>query len=476
MDAGIRPSERQSIFLSSPADIAIFGGAAGGGKTYALLLEPTRHIDNRDFNSVIFRRTYPEITQSGGIWEDSGKIYPSLGAAQHLGNLEWSFPSGATVRFAHIQYESDLNKYLGAQIALIAFDQLELFSEKMFFYMLSRNRSTSGVRPYMRATCNPDADVWLADFLSWWIAEDGYADLSRSGVIRWFVRGPGEEILWGDTKEELTQQYPNLMPKSVTFVHSSVYDNAALLETDPGYLANLMSLPKVERERLLGDPERGGNWKIRAEAGKVFNRAWYDVVHAQAVGGVVCRFWDFAATEEKQGRKPSSTAGVRMRMTDQFYVEDVTVGTWGPAETMRVFISTTLADLAELAGTGVTYLCRWEEEPGSASKRESYQIRLMLAHAIRDAGINVAVNTEGVRSERDKFERAKPFSQFSEVGAVQIVAGTWNNTWLAHMHNQPSTGQTDVMDATAGAFNTLAFGDYGEKIVVDDSIRVSAGY
>jgi hypothetical protein len=80
-----------------------------------------------------------------------------------------------------------VHAWKGAQITLICFDELTHFSAHQFFYMVSRNRSTCGVRPYIRATCNPDADSWVADFLSWWIdPESGHPIRERAGVLRYF--------------------------------------------------------------------------------------------------------------------------------------------------------------------------------------------------------------------------------------------------------------------------------------------------
>src|SRR5262249_29076661 len=158
----------------------------------------------------------------------------------------------------------------------------------------SRNRTTCGMRPCVRITCNPDADSWLAKFVEWWIDPDtGYPLPERGGVLRWFAR-VNEELAWADGPGELRGRHPGCVPKSATFIPARLDDNPALTTADPGYLANLMALPLVERERLLG-----GNWKIRPAAGKVFNRAWFAVVEAVPAGGEEVRFWDFAATEKK---------------------------------------------------------------------------------------------------------------------------------------------------------------------------------
>ena len=80
---------------------------------------------------------------------------------------EWRWPRGGKLKFSHLQFETTVYDWQGAQITLICFDELTHFSAHRFFYMVSRNRSTCGVRPYIRGTCNPDSESWVADFLSW---------------------------------------------------------------------------------------------------------------------------------------------------------------------------------------------------------------------------------------------------------------------------------------------------------------------
>lgn len=269
------PQER---FLASPADIAIYGGAAGGGKSWALLMEPLRHIANGQFGTVFFRRTTVQVRNEGGLWDESMKLYPLLAAEPKEHVLTWEFPSGASVSFAHLEHDKTVLNWQGSQIPLICFDELTHFSETQFWYMVSRNRSMCGVRPYIRATCNPDCDSWVATFIAWWIdQESGLPIPARAGLLRWFVR-VNNTLFWADTREELAHHAaPNergemvpIPPKSVTFIPANLADNKALMASDPGYLANLMSLPQVERERLLG-----GNWKIRSVAGTFFKRDWF---------------------------------------------------------------------------------------------------------------------------------------------------------------------------------------------------------
>jgi predicted phage terminase large subunit-like protein len=438
----------QETFLATPADIAIFGGAAGGGKTWSILVEPLRYCRNPKFGAVIFRRSYPEIMAEGALWDESRGLYSLFGARPVKGDLFWEFPKGARISFAHLQYEETAENWKGAQIALLEFDQLETFGEQQFFYMLSRNRSVCGVRPYVRATCNPEPG-WLAEFLAWWIDEDGYANLRRAGRLRWFVRA-GEQLVWADTEQELRAQYPELAAKSVTFIPASVYDNKILLEKDPGYLANLQALPLIDRERLLGDPRRGGNWKIKPAAGKVFNRGWFKIVQAVPAGGMVVRRWDFAATEKELNKPdPDFTASCLMlSVNGSYYILDVTAEQMGPAEIDREFENLVRQDAVRFRQEGRRYLSRWENEPGSAGKRESWRMVQRLA----------GIDARGISSSGDKLTRAKPLAAQAEAGNVYLLAGPWNEAFLQHMHAQPEWAHDDIMDAAAGAFQDLMSG------------------
>ena len=437
----IRPQTRQEQFLSSPADIAIYGGAAGGGKTWALLLEPLRHAGNKDFGAVIFRRTIPEITNEGALWDEAAKIYPLLDGKSNENDKQYTFPKGARVSFAHMQHEKDKLSWKSAQIPLIEFDQLESFSASQFFYMLSRNRSMCGVAPYVRASANPEPG-WLADFLDWWIDEEGWAIVERSGVVRWMVR-ENDNTYWGDSKEALQAEHPNSTPKSVTFILSTVYDNQILLDNDPGYLANLQALDYIERQRLLGDGARGGNWKVKPSAGKVFNRAWFEIVDAVPAGVGDVRFWDLAATEKKRDSDdPDYTASCKGRIVNGItYIMDATNEQIDPARTDSTMQNTAAQD-------GKTVSVRFEQEGGASGKRDAHHIVTNLQ----------GYDARGIPPQGDKITRAKPLAAQAYAGNVKLLRGPWNERWLIHMHGQPDLDHDDEMDAASGMYNELTKG------------------
>ncbi len=441
----IRPQQgAQEKFLMSPADIAIYGGAAGGGKTYALLLECLRHVDNPDFGAVVFRRQSNQITNEGGLWDTANNMYIPLGAMPKLSpSPQMVFKSGAKVSFHHMQYEKDKFGWQGSQIPLIAFDELTHFSEGQFVYMLSRNRSTCGVKPYIRATTNPDADSWVAEFLSWWInQETGYPIPERSGVIRYFYRLDGS-FLWGDTVQELVDKYhadPALC-KSVTFIASSIYDNKILLEANPEYLANLNGLDVVEKERLLK-----GNWKIRPSAGLYFKRENIRIV--QTIPGrliSVCRSWDLAATEiTNENKNPDRTAGVLMGRlkSGEFIVLDVIRQAANAADVRRMIVQTAKADRLEYGMHTITL----PQDPGQAGKDQAATyVKALAGYKVRTAPVTGS-----------KINRAVPFSAQWQGGNVLLLAGDWNKEYLQEMEGFPDALHDDMVDASSDAFKQVA--------------------
>lgn len=444
--AGLVPQAGpQAAFLACRADIAIYGGAAGGGKSWALLAEPLRHVGNPGFGGVIFRRTTVQVRNEGGLWDESMRMYPRLGGKPKSHTLEWRFPGGASISFAQLENETTVLNYQGAQIAFLGFDELTHFSETQFWYMLSRNRSTSGVRPYVRATTNPDADSWVAKFIAWWIdPATGLAIRERAGVVRWFARIAGR-LEWADSAAELTAVHPKARPKSLTFIPASLADNAILEAADPDYRANLEALPPVERDRLLG-----GNWKVRAAARTLFRREWFPVVDAVPAGGRVVRAYDLAATEAKSCRDdPDWTASVRVRRVPDpadaragtFYVEAASRLRGTPATVEAMILA-----LATQDGTAVAI--RLPQDPGQAGKAQAATyIRKLAGYDVRAAPVT-----------GDKVSRAGPASAQAEAGNIRLVRGAWNDAFLDELEAFPTGRHDDWVDALADAINELALG------------------
>lgn len=445
----IRPQAgRQEEFLSTSADVVFYGGSAGGGKTYALLLEPLRHVGNKNFSATIFRRNSTDITKQGGLWDEALNIYPLLGArGVQSPNHYFIFPSGMRVAMEHLQYDNTVYGYQGSQIPLIMFDELTHFSWKQFTYMFTRNRSArAGIKPYVRATTNPDPDSWVADFIKWYIdQESGFAIPERSGVIRYFAIWH-DVAIWGSTfnecKELLNKQGapPEMQPKSFTFIRASIHDNQILMTNDPGYLANLYSQDDVTRGQLLE-----GNWKIRPAAGLYFKANQAPIVNI-VPGKInsICRSWDLAATEETaQNKSPDKTAGVLIARLDngKFIILDAKGECLSASAVRQMIRSTANADR-------INYKCNTltiPQDPGQAGKEQAQSYVRFLS------GFNIKTHTVS----GSKIKRAEPFAAQWQAGNVMLLKGDWNRQFVNELVGFPDALHDDFVDAAADAFNDV---------------------
>lgn len=461
------PSERpkpqsgpQRRFAACRADIGIFGGGVYGGKTWSLTTNPLKFIHIPGFNAVTFRRTRPDIRNPGSLWDESLKWYPTDGGEPREAALEWDFPLGTVIKFDGLQHDADALSWKSSQIALLQFDQLEEFSEYQFWYMQSRNRSSCGVIPYTRAGCNPLADTWLADFLQWWWdPETGYAIPARSGMARWMIRW-NDQVLWADmtcpcdtdvktwlwceaaAMAELDLKAPGMgrFARSVAFIRATLADNKIGVAEDPGYEARVRSLSLVEQERLLG-----GNWKIRAAAGLVFDRAWFEIVDAVPVMTKVRgRAWDKAGT----AGGGDWTAGVKGSIglyDNVIYVEDVERGQWGAGDRERVIKQKAEADVRQDPRTVFAV----EQEPGSGGKDSALMTvtRTLAGYSVRAIPSN--------RQTGQLVERAQPLASQAQVKNVKLVRGPWNEAFLRELHAFPTDGVPDDQVSAAALMYKL---------------------
>lgn len=457
----IRPQQgKQTDFLASKADIAIYGGSAGGGKSFALLLEGMRHFQKSGFVGTIFRRDSTQL-RDGGLWSESQELYSQFNAVKMSDvGMTWTSKEGGMLKFSHLQHEKDKFTHQGKQYGLIGFDELTHFSESQFFYLLSRNRSVV-CKPYVRATCNPDADSWVADFIDWWIGADGFAIPERSGVLRYFYRSEGV-ISWADSAGELIEKFkPQIMAlynkadwdndfydfaknmiKSVTFISSSIFDNKILLKSNPDYLASLQSQDKVNRERLLN-----GNWKIRQSAGMYFKEEYFDFVPALPNNIVsYVRSWDLASSEPTPTYPdPDATVGVLMAKDKDgfYYVVDMAYVKGTPATVKKLIMNTAVRDKAKF---GNNIAITIPQDPGQAGKGQAEDLVRMLSGFI--------VKTE--RPTGDKVTRASAMSAQAEVRNIKILTSDWNAKYIRELESFPEGKHDDIVDASADAFNKLA--------------------
>lgn len=470
-EGAVRPQPGpQTRFLANPADVVVYGGAAGGGKTLGLLMDALKYVgEYPDFGAVIFRRTYPEITGEDGIWEEAQDLYRKYepGVQVNESDLKFTFESGAQIRFAHLQHEKTKFNYKGSQIAYLGFDELSSFSRGQFFYMLSRNRSVSGVRPRVRGGTNPPAegaDHWLTKMVWWWLDTDEDSETyglpleERAGRIRYFARDPDDELIWGGCKEEVIENGPHLqaaaedvpglgvedLVKSFSFIPAKVYDNEVLLEKNPEYLANLMALQSADQGRLLG-----GNWLETVADGNVFAREDFEVIGPEQVpsGLRPSRHWDLAGTAPTpDAPNPDWTAGVKAaEKGGVVFILDACMFRLDPGERDE-----RIANVASQDGRAVKIYI--EQEPGQSGKS---QIKTLARQVLQGYAV------EGHRPSGPKQVRWQAPASTAQRGDVKIVRGTWNDRFLTHLDDTAvgDSSKKDAADALAQFWETRMAGE-----------------
>lgn len=248
-----RPQPRQAAFQSRPEYEALYGGAAGGGKSDALLTEALRQVHIPHYRAIILRKTFPQLSD---LIDRSRELYGSAfpGARYHGTERCWMFPSGAKIQFGSLQRGGDRTKYQGKRYDFVAFDELTHFTWEEYSYLMSRNRPGGpGTRVYIRSTTNPGGVG------HGWVKE------------RFIAPAPPMTPIVG-RYEVVTPDGVQQLERSRVFVPATVFDNRALLQNDPQYLANLAMLPEAEREALLY-----GSWD--SFDGQVFTEWKNDPAH-----------------------------------------------------------------------------------------------------------------------------------------------------------------------------------------------------
>ena len=250
------PQPKQAAFMSRPEYEALYGGAAGGGKSEAIVIEALRQVGISHYKALILRKTFPQLAE---LIDKSLQYYPRAfpKARYNASAHAWTFPSGAKIIFGAMQHAQDRTKYQGQAYDFIAFDELTHFAYDEYSYLFSRNRPNGpGTRVYIRATANPGG------IGHGWVKERFISAAPPLTPI-------AEEIRWMD---------PDGHEQSATqmriFVPSSVFDNTKLLQNDPDYVRRLASMPDAERKALLY-----GDWD--SFSGQVFTEWRNDPAHYQ---------------------------------------------------------------------------------------------------------------------------------------------------------------------------------------------------
>ena len=236
----------QTEFLAASEREVLYGGSAGGGKSYGLLADPMRYFGNGNFNGIILRRTNDELREL--IWK-SQEMYPKAypGAKWQEKKSQWVFPSGAKLWMTYLERDEDVLRYQGQAFSYIAFDELTQHATPFAWnYMRSRLRTTDSTLPLcMRATTNPGGPGHM------WVKQM-FIDPAPAGK-RFTATNieTGEPMVYPDDHEKAGQ--PLFYRR---FIPASLKDNPYLM-ADGQYEANLLALPEMQRRQLLE-----GDWAV----------------------------------------------------------------------------------------------------------------------------------------------------------------------------------------------------------------------
>ena len=231
----------QTEFLAAPERDVLYGGAAGGGKSYALLADALRYAHNPNHRGLLLRRTLGELTE---LIDKSRQLYMKAfpEAVFKESKSTWIFPSGATILFSYLDRDTDVTRYQGQSFNWIAIDEITHYpTPYVWEYLRSRLRTTDqSIVPYMRCTANPGGVG------GWWIKKM-YIDPSESNTPFWARDVESNRILrYGSSNEEKAGK-PLFQRR---FIPARLTDNPYLMASGE-YEAMLNSLPEVERRRLL---------------------------------------------------------------------------------------------------------------------------------------------------------------------------------------------------------------------------------
>jgi predicted phage terminase large subunit-like protein len=397
------PSLTQRVFLRTYALEALFGGAAGGGKSSALLMSALQYVDVPNYSAILFRKTFADLSLPGALMDRARDwLAPQDDVHWNANSYVFTFPSGARISFGYLNNVNDYLRYKGAEFQFIGMDEVTEIREQDYRYLFSRlRRPSSGplsqVPLRMRSASNP-APNWVRQ--------------------RFIVEGQEQNRI---------------------FVPSRLTDNPGI--DAESYRQALQTLDPIERRRL----ESGDWWATTL--GTLFSRESFGIIDAHEVPQIssmarVVRFWDLAATEPSHSNpNPDWTVGVLMLLDQGIaYVLDVKKARV-KGEKVEALIAQTAAE------DGKNVPIRMEQEPGSSGKALLDQYaRYVLS----------GYDFMGLRSTGDKVTRARPFAAAVANGNVRLMRSAWLSDYLDEFSSFPEAGDhDDQVDATVGAFTIL---------------------
>jgi predicted phage terminase large subunit-like protein len=408
----------QTRFLASRAQRALYGGAASGGKSAALMACVLRWVANPRYRGLYLRR---EATYLGDAVDKTRRLYPALGGVLvQSPRIEWRFPSGATLWMNHCERESDISNYDSFEFGEVLFDELTHFTERQFDGICARLRGTDPTLPYWsRAATNPGnaGHEWVKRRWGAWL-DPKHERPAAPGETRWRLHD--RDVLPGT---------PHAL--SYTFIPARIGDNPHVSDA---YRAQLEALDPVRRAQLLD-----GDWEAAYGEGKLFHRDWW--VHLDAPPACVSRVraWDFGATTAGDATAGALLGDRGPGSIPRYVVLDVVTLRGAPHE-VRALVRAT----AERDGRDVVVVV--PQDPGQAGVEQAQSY-------VRDLA---GWTTRTRRPTGDKITRAGPLSAQAGARNVAVLRGPWTHPFVGELHAFPDGPHDDQVDAAADAFAELA--------------------
>ncbi|MCU6603777.1 phage terminase large subunit [Peribacillus frigoritolerans] len=390
------PTPKQAEFLLLQNREALYGGAAGGGKSDALLMAALQYVDHPKYAAILFRKSYADLSLPGALMDRAHEWLDGTDAKWNEKKKQWLFPKGATVTFAYLDHVNDRFNYQGSEFQFVGFDELTQFDESNYRYLFSRLRRLKGSTIPIRARSASNPGGKGHD----WVKQ------------RMLVEGES---------------------KGRKFIPATLQDNP-YLDADE-YMQSLQELDPLTREQLLK-----GDWDARMDGNK-FKRSWFKIVDDYPRDGRFVRYWDLAATEPKPGKDPDWTAGALMTEKDgQYWIVNVVRDRCSPKGVEQLIYNTAMQD-------GRHVEIHMEQEPGSSGVNTIDHYQRNVLRGFTFYGNKVTGNKE---------LRANPVSSAAEAGNIFLVRGEWINDFVDEAIGFPgNSSHDDMVDAVSGAFDKL---------------------
>lgn len=397
---------------------------------------------------VVFRRTATQLRQNGGIWQEATLIFAKMFGKEAIirsRDLEIHIPRfNSTIKFSHLQYDSDVFSHLGAQYSVIYFDEASLFDfESQILPLQGRLRNARvDYTPRMYWATNPSYGHPICDMIKdFYLDEEGIPIPEKSNIERYYVMIDGK-IIWYDTMQEAENEHGKGMPRSFRSIRAHVTDNIPLMRNNPDYYNNLLALPPIKKKIYLD-----GSWFSREEEAGYYKRHFSEIVPVAPHRPLSrCRSWDTASTPVSSATKsPDWTRGMLASKDKDgyYYLEDLQSIRDRPHKVEELIL-----DCARYDPPGTFVVLNID--PGSAGLAYVDHLRKKIAE--------IGVYCKVIRSNKNKLQRFLPFSAIAEAGYSRVVEADWNDEWFEEaerFNGKKNNGHDDICDAVSLAVEAL---------------------